>query len=157
MRSNGSGRRCFEMPLRQHASTHLQYQVSKLAKVVTRATLGKKAGSRVFAGVQCVLPPLPRKGKSMNALSLLTRSALAAALIGFGGAAIAQTKAPAAPSAKDKAAIEAAFAKADANGDGKLSKDEVAPMPQIVARFDQLDKNKDGGLSLEEFAAAMMA
>ena len=61
------------------------------------------------------------------------------------------------PSAADKTNIEAAFTRADANGDGKLSREEVARMPMIADKFDALDKNKDGFLSLGEFAAGAMA
>ena len=67
-----------------------------------------------------------------------------------------QTKAPAAElTAKDKAAIETSFGRADVNGDGKLSKDEAAKLPAIAAKFDELDKNKDGFLSIDEFAAGL--
>ncbi|TXC67584.1 hypothetical protein FSC37_20500 [Piscinibacter aquaticus] len=54
-------------------------------------------------------------------------------------------------------AVEAAFAKADANGDGKITKVEAAKMPEIAAKFDALDKDKDGSLSLAEFAAGYPA
>lgn len=53
--------------------------------------------------------------------------------------------------------MEAAFTRADGNGDGKLSKEEAARMPAIAAKFDELDANKDGFLSMDEFAAGYMA
>jgi Ca2+-binding EF-hand superfamily protein len=53
--------------------------------------------------------------------------------------------------------VEAAFARADANGDGKLSKEEAARLPAISAKFAQLDKDKDGSLSPAEFAAGVTA
>jgi hypothetical protein len=82
-----------------------------------------------------------------------TRSSLVAAVIAaFAVSAVAQSMA-AEPMAKDKVAIEAAFTKADANADGKLSKEEAAMLPAIGAKFAELDKNKDGFLTLAEFAA----
>jgi len=59
--------------------------------------------------------------------------------------------------AQASAAAEAAFKRADANGDGKLSKEEAARLPAIAARFDELDRDKDGFLSLAEFAAGYAA
>ena len=56
-------------------------------------------------------------------------------------------------SATGRVAVEAAFTLADLNGDGSLSREEVARLPAIAARFDELDDDKDGVLSLEEFAA----
>jgi Ca2+-binding EF-hand superfamily protein len=64
--------------------------------------------------------------------------------------AAAQTATPAAPA-------EAAFKRADANNDGKLSKDEAARLPAIAAKFDELDKDKDGYLTMAEFAAGYAA
>jgi len=81
-------------------------------------------------------------------------------IAGFAFAASAQTadtsKSPADASAKStsSASADAAFTKADANHDGKLSKEEAARVPAIAAKFDQLDKDKKGYLTAEEFSAA---
>ena len=81
----------------------------------------------------------------------LSRSFVAAAaLAGFAFSVGAQMKEP---MAKDKVAMEAAFTKADANADGKLSKEEAAMVPAVGAKFAELDKNKDGFLTLAEFSA----
>lgn len=93
--------------------------------------------------------------RSMLALTLMPVILAGAALTAY-----AQTKAPATEqpvAAKDKAIIEGAFARADANNDGKLTKDEVAKLPAIASRFEELDKNKDGVLSLDEFSASFTA
>ena len=69
----------------------------------------------------------------------------------------ATTSAPAATgsagntSAKD---LDAAFARADVNKDGKLDQKEAAVMPAIAERFGQLDANSDGAISREEFSKA---
>lgn len=55
-------------------------------------------------------------------------------------------------SAVDREAIEAAFARADTNADGKLSREEAQRFPEIAARFDELDRDHDGFLSLVEFS-----
>ncbi|MGD9833128.1 MAG: hypothetical protein AB7U92_10295 [Piscinibacter sp.] len=89
----------------------------------------------------------------MTLRSSLIRFTLATACTGFAAATLAQTAAAPAPDAKARMAIEAAFAKADANADGKVSKDEAAKMPEISAQFATLDKDKDGALTLAEFAA----
>lgn len=89
----------------------------------------------------------------MTLRSSLIRFTLATACTGFAAATLAQTAAAPAPDAKARMAVEAAFAKADANGDGKVSKDEAAKMPEISAKFEALDRDKDGSLTLAEFAA----
>lgn len=93
----------------------------------------------------------------MTLRTSLIRFSLATACTGFAAASLAQTAAPAAPDAKGRMAVEAAFTKADANGDGKVTKDEAAKMPEVSARFDTLDKDKDGALTLAEFAAGYTA
>jgi Ca2+-binding EF-hand superfamily protein len=46
------------------------------------------------------------------------------------------------------------FKKADTDGNGKLSRAEVAKaMPQLAGRFDSIDTNKDGQLSRGELSA----
>ena len=90
----------------------------------------------------------------MSTRSLVTAAAITLAC----NIASAQMVAPA-PKAgtPDRAAIEAAFARVDANGDGKLSKEETGRLPAIADRFVELDKNKDGFLSLDEFAVGYSA
>ena len=92
-------------------------------------------------------------------LSLLGLAVLPVVLAGATLTAYAQTKDPSAaesPSAiKDKAASgESPFKRADANGDGKISKEEAAKVPGLAARFDELDKNKDGVLTADELTAS---
>jgi hypothetical protein len=84
-----------------------------------------------------------------NAMSMIIISAAAFAV----APAFAQLQAPAKPAAGSEAAM-AAFERADANKDGKLSKEESQSLPAIAERFDALDKDKDGALSKEEFAEA---
>jgi Ca2+-binding EF-hand superfamily protein len=94
----------------------------------------------------------------MKALTRSTLTAGLASLALLAGSAWAQQAAGAKDKGgADKAAIEAAFKRADTNGDGKLSKEESARLPEVQANFDTLDKDKDGSLSLAEFMAAFEA
>ena len=69
------------------------------------------------------------------------------------GSALAQsTAAPA--TAMDKE-ISAAFAKADKNADGQLSREEAAALPAVAAHFDKVDGDKDGSVNMAEFSLAM--
>ena len=65
--------------------------------------------------------------------------------------AMAQMAAPAKP-VEMSAKVQEAFARADKNADGKLSKEEAAAMPAIAELFDKADVDKDGHLSKAEFA-----
>ena len=50
--------------------------------------------------------------------------------------------------------LDAAFNRADRNGDGKLSRAEAEHFPLLVERFDQIDGNHDAFLSRDEFERA---
>jgi Ca2+-binding EF-hand superfamily protein len=65
--------------------------------------------------------------------------------------------APAAPAATspDNARYMEAFARADKNADGKLSKEEAENLPAIAQRFDQIDADKDGSISQAEYLTAL--
>jgi uncharacterized protein HemX len=78
-------------------------------------------------------------------------ASLVALTLGLGGQAFAQD---AKPMAAPSEAAAAAFKRADANADGKLSKDEAARMPGIAEKFEALDKQGKGFLTLPEFASA---
>ena len=80
----------------------------------------------------------------------------ALAFVATAQAADASKDAPAA-SAKDSAAIQAAFKRADANSDGKLSREEAASLPAVAEKFTQLDKDSDGFISADEFTTGVTA
>jgi len=81
-------------------------------------------------------------------------SALAAGLVGFGAAqAQAQTQAPEDNSDTNKGSQM--FERLDADGNGRLSPDELKQMRQVMAkmRFDKADTNGDGRIDHDEFMA----
>lgn len=49
------------------------------------------------------------------------------------------------------------FIKADANRDGKLSREESKMLPAIAEKFDTIDKDKDGSLNIDEFTVGIKA
>lgn len=52
-----------------------------------------------------------------------------------------------------RTALAAHFMRADADGNGLLSRDEAeAQLPRVAARFDRIDANHDGAITAEEFA-----
>lgn len=63
--------------------------------------------------------------------------------------AVQQPNAPTAMSPAD------AFAKADVNTDGKLSREEAQAIAGLADKFDVSDADKDGALSQAEFGAAL--
>ena len=88
------------------------------------------------------------------------RSVLLLSALALGGASAAQAQSTTTPmvagpsvnaTAKE---LDAAFAKADTNKDGKLDKKEAQMMPAVADRFEQLDANGDGFISREEFTKA---
>ncbi len=97
--------------------------------------------------IRSIDPTMLQRGQRIATITLASMA------MGAPGLAQAQAATPAAQQqASDKAAADA-FKRADANQDGKLSRDEAARLPAIAAKFDELDKDKDGSLSLDEFIA----
>ncbi len=98
----------------------------------------------------------------MTTRSLLSLSVLPLVLAGAALSAYAQsqpsTQAPTydkSMSSKEKAASsDPVFMKADANHDGKVSKEEAAKVPALNAKFQSLDKNHDGTISADEYSAS---
>lgn len=57
-----------------------------------------------------------------------------------------------------QARSEQRFKSADANGDGRLTRDEAQKgMPGVARHFEQIDANKDGVVTMEELKAARKA
>lgn len=60
--------------------------------------------------------------------------------------------------AEAQARNEQRFKKADADGDGRLSREEAKKStPQLARDFDRIDANKDGMVTMEELEAARKA
>lgn len=87
------------------------------------------------------------------------RSLVLFATLTMGGtqAVLAQNRPLATPAAQTASAptSEQAFARADANGDGKLTLREAEHYPAVAARFHELDRDKNGSLSPEEFTEGL--
>ena len=100
----------------------------------------------------------------MSNPSMIALGSLAALVIGV---AHAQYQTPAAPpsatqepkstspAADGSAVVETAFRRADLNGDGRLSSDELSQFPSLSSRLVDLDKDKDGFVSSSEFSAGV--
>ena len=72
-----------------------------------------------------------------------------------GGAGTPATQGTPPPSGPTNQEVGAAFLRADANKDGKLSRQEAVRFPAVEQRFDQIDTNKDQLVSREEFEIAL--
>lgn len=93
----------------------------------------------------CALTTLAAHAQTPNSTAQPQQSAPAGQATFGGGAA-----APGAGAAQSSVEA-AAFARADKDRDGKLSRSEAAQLPEVMQRFDQIDANRDGTLSREEF------
>ena len=71
------------------------------------------------------------------------------------GAAPATTQSATPRASPSQEEIGAAFARADSNQDGKLSRQEAVRFPAVEQRFDQIDSNQDKFVSREEFIKAL--
>jgi hypothetical protein len=94
------------------------------------------------------------------------RSVVLVAALVFGGVAGAQGQTPSPGPARDvspaagsipanKATskdVDAAFDRADANKDGKLSRTEAENLPVVAQRFEQIDTDRDTFVSRQELA-----
>lgn len=58
---------------------------------------------------------------------------------------------------KAKTEMKARWDKADANGDGALSREEAKSTPPIAKHFDEMDTDKNGQVSTQEIAGYMKA
>lgn len=92
-------------------------------------------------------------------MKLLSKLAVVAPLAAF--AVIAGAQANLSPEAADAQqntnATKSAFKRADANGDGKLSRDEAVSLPAVAEKFTQIDKNGDGVIGSDEFEAGIVS
>ena len=102
---------------------------------------------------------------NFEASSVVLVAALAIGASGAASTVHAQTATPAPSAATSPAAasgagkasakdLDAAFARADVNKDGKRDKKEAEMMPAVAERFGQLDADSDGSISREEFNKA---
>jgi hypothetical protein len=86
------------------------------------------------------------------------RSVLLLALLTLGTAAAVRAQTPPGAAIPANRAtpqdLEAAFQRADADRDGKLSRQEAERFPAVAHRFEQIDSNRDSFISLEEFSRA---
>ena len=85
----------------------------------------------------------------MNTVRLLVASLALVAFLGIMGAASAQP--PRGPGKGGPPSFDTLLNAFDANGDGKLSKDEVPP--RVWMRLGQADANGDGVVTQAEFDA----
>jgi Ca2+-binding EF-hand superfamily protein len=101
-----------------------------------------------------------------NALGTCRFNAMSMAIIAVAAlhihTASAQMTAPSSPAptsssatSADNARYSEAFARADKNNDGKLSKEEAENLPALAQRFEQIDTDKDGFISKAEYMDAL--
>lgn len=95
----------------------------------------------------------------MSKPAMIALGSLAALVLGV---AQAQSQAPAtqmpestSPAADNSSIVETAFKRADLDGDGRLSSEELRQFPALGSRLPDLDKDKDGFVSSTEFSAGV--
>ena len=86
-------------------------------------------------------------------VALVWASGIATAAGHAAAAAPAPAAAASAPMSKGEAKAIREFQMLDFNGDGKLSRKEVAIVPRLAAAFDDADTNHDGYVTLDEVRA----
>ena len=73
------------------------------------------------------------------------------------GALFGDTNAAAAEQDQQIISAEHSFSRADADGDGVLTREETAQLPAVLEKFDQWDHDGDGKISRQEFLNAARA
>lgn len=130
----------------------------RIAKVLVKRAFVRCNGGSLTLQVRLIILMKNRKSYFIPNFELRSVVLMSALVLGGATAVHAQSTATpmtGAPSASANAKeLDAAFAKADANKDGKLDKKEAQMMPAIADRFEQLDSNGDGFISREEFSKA---
>ena len=93
--------------------------------------------------------------RSIAMMSIRAHQGLLAAVIALGAVAATAHAAPYAERAqKMQAELQKRFAVADANGDGRLTKEEARRgMPMVYKHFDEIDAARSGGVTLADIAA----
>jgi hypothetical protein len=91
------------------------------------------------------------RGTVLRRVCMVTASCLCT--IGCGNATSSQLARKATPAEAAAAAMQAY----DANGDGKLSKDELAKSPALTAGLALIDSNRDGVVTRDELQARLQA
>ncbi|GHC82100.1 hypothetical protein GCM10007320_25000 [Pseudorhodoferax aquiterrae] len=104
-----------------------------------------------------------RKSRTLARFEEHSLALFAALVMGGSGAAVharehgslvqAQLQQPAPRAARDEAhqRANAAFDRADADADGRLSRQEAQRLPAVAERFDEIDSDRDRFLSRDEF------
>ena len=98
-----------------------------------------------------------RSSNLLQQAKLVIGASLSALALGTSDQAADAAKDAPAASAKDIAAVQAAFKRADVNSDSKLSREEATSLPAVAEKFTQLDKDADGFINAEEFTTGVTA
>jgi EF hand len=144
----------------------MQRDVSTQAASVSQASAGKGLNdSRAMALYPAPSTAVQESIMKRFHLDHVTRALIIATASAWSLGAVAQGAQPAQPGTPPAAqqpgavispAVQAAFKKADADGDGRVSRDEASKAGMAADKFDLFDKNKDGLLDIGEFSAASM-
>ncbi|WP_404976878.1 MULTISPECIES: EF-hand domain-containing protein [unclassified Acidovorax] len=103
--------------------------------------------------LKTIVFPLFRPGLALCLGAWLVLPAAAATAAASANPAPASAAAASAPMSKGEIKAIREFHMLDFNGDGKLSRKEVAIVPRLSAAFDDADTNHDGFVTLDEVRA----
>lgn len=96
-----------------------------------------------------------KRRKKFNLLANFDACSVALfAACAIGAAVGAQAQTPGSVSGRSRSG-DIAFARADSNKDGRLSREEALLLPAISERFDEIDADRDQFISRSEFDEAL--